>query len=59
MANLLLNTLKPTIISSSFSLYRVKDLTEQVEQFSTDSKRMQEDLAFKENELEVCVCILI
>ncbi|KAK3587735.1 hypothetical protein CHS0354_042689 [Potamilus streckersoni] len=32
---------------------RVRDLTEQVEQFTEENKRMQEDLAFKENELEV------
>ncbi|KAL3872548.1 hypothetical protein ACJMK2_035771, partial [Sinanodonta woodiana] len=32
---------------------RVMDLTEQVEQLTEENKRMQEDLSFKENELEV------
>ncbi|XP_052767120.1 melanoma inhibitory activity protein 2-like isoform X6 [Mya arenaria] len=32
---------------------KVKELSEQVEQSSVETRRMQEDLAFKENELEV------
>ncbi|KAL4238574.1 lipoprotein transporter [Mactra antiquata] len=32
---------------------KVKELSEQVEQFTAESRRMQEDLAYKENELEV------
>ena len=33
--------------------YRVKELTEQSEQSTTEAKRLQEDVAFKESELEV------
>ena len=33
--------------------YRVKELTEQVEQSSNETRRLQEDVAFKESELEV------
>ena len=38
---------------------RVKDLTEQLEQTSSETKRMHEDVAFKENELEVSYQVFI
>ena len=40
-------------------LLRVKDLTEQLEQTSSETKRMHEDVAFKENELEVSYQVFI
>ena len=33
--------------------FRVKELSEQVDQSSSETKRLQEDVAFKESELEV------
>ena len=40
-------------------VHRVKDLTEQLEQTSSETKRMHEDVAFKENELEVSFQVFI
>ena len=35
--------------------FRVKELTEQVEQSSNETRRLQEDVTFKESELEVWI----